>query len=282
MLAQLGDIQFETLKTPSSWSESHEATYGEIPHVGGKPSIQKTGEALASIDLSIRFLVEFCDPSEEVEKLKQAKTTGEVLPFITGTGVMMGRFVIKSLGVQVEKMSAEGELIAVRVDISLTEYVYPPGSTQPNNGTALKSNNPIRQIPRTSRVTDARAISNDISKANLAVSKAKSIVADVKKGIKSFNRGIREIKRAADTAKQMYNEAQQKLQETKKILERASNLPTSLDEAIAYAENLGRIESILDISTLEMQTNQLARSADKVTSGAAPVASFNATLEGGN
>lgn len=59
-------------------------------------------------------------------------------------------------------------------------------------------------------------------------------------------------------------------------------LPTSLDEALAYAENLSKIDNVADVSVLEMNVGQLSASADKVTTSATPVAGFAGTKEGGN
>jgi hypothetical protein len=97
-----------------------------------------------------------------------------------------------------------------------------------------------------------------------------------------LKRGIREVKYMANTTKLMYQNAQQKLNKTKKIIQRAQHMPTSLDEAIAYAENLASIGDVANYSTLEMHTNQLARSSRRVQKNAAPVGAFAGTKEGGN
>ena len=80
----------------------------------------------------------------------------------------------------------------------------------------------------------------------------------------------------------LYASAKTKVEATKKIINRAGNLPTSLDEAIAYASNLAKIDNVVDVSVLEMNVGQLSDSAEKVTTSATPVAGFAGTKEGGN
>jgi len=284
MLAQLGEIQFEGLNTPRSWNETHGAKFGETPHIGTKSAMQYTAEELISIDLDIRLSNDFCDPSESIELLKRAKTSGEVLPFISGTGVLIGRFVITSIGIDVERTTAEGALNAASLSLSLKEYIPPPGSEKEvPKGEAIKGQaTQIKQTPAAPVLTQAKSITNDLSKAKQAVSVAKGILSDVRKGTKSLKRGVREVKQTAQAAKDLYSDAKSKVFQTKKIIQRASKLPGSLDEAIAYAENLAKIDNLASFATLEIRTNELVAASDKVAKSAAPVVAFVGTKEGGN
>jgi len=284
MLAQLGDIQFEGLNTPQSWSEAHAVQYGEVPHIGGKSSLQMTGEDLVKIDLNVRLSTDFCDPSETIEKLKTAQRMGEVLPFITGTGVLVGRYVITSVDVDVKRTGANGELKSATLSIALTEYVPPPGSEKEEpKGEAIKGRTKqVAQPPAIPVVTEAQSVTNDLSKAQQSVNVAKNILADVRKGTKSLKRGVREVKQTAQATKDFFSDAKSKVIQTKKIVQRASQLPTSLDEAIMYADNLAKIDNLASIATLEIRTNELVSASDKVAKRAAPVVAFVGTKEGGN
>ena len=282
MFAQLGEIQFEGLTAPSTWSESHATTYAEVAHVGGKPSMQRTAEALVVVDLTIRLSQDFCNVADVLDKLKKAKTAGEVLPLISGAGVMMGKFVITAIDNEVQQTTHEGELIAAKLDISLKEYVTPPGSEQPSQGEAMKSKAPMKQPPAKPVTTEPQAIAKDISKAQRYVKKIKSGVQAVRSGTQSIKKGIRDAKRMADTARLLYTEASAKVRLAKKIAKRAAKLPTSLDEAIAYADNLARIDNLANVSMLEKQTEQLSEASEKVAKDAAPVMALVGTREGGS
>ena len=282
MFAQLGDIQFEGLKSPGSWAEAHGTTFGEIPHVGGKPSLQRTGEALVEIDISIRLSQDFCDVSESLEALKRAQANAVVLPFVTGTEVVIGKFVITSLKLQVERMTTDGDLMAAKIDLSLKEYVSPPGK-KPREGQALLSNDarPMAQPPSMKAITEPQLIMQDIQQAGSNVSKTKGAIAQVRSGAKSIRQATREIKYMADTTTLLYTQAKDKVTATVKIAQRASQLPTSLDEAIAYGENLGKISDVTSMTEIEKRTAELSAGHEKIVKRAAPVAAFVATREGG-
>ena len=280
MFAQLGEHIFQGLKSPASWSETYEARYGKIPLINGKDVIQHTGEELSEIKLSIRYSIDFCDPTTEIEALKQSMQTAEALPFITGEGSIVGKYVITSLDVTNETFSSSGQLTIATVDLDLLEAanVEPAGT----KGLALVSANPVAQTPVPALPSSANAIAKDISKAKSDVNKMKKTVSDAKKGITSYKRAVRDVRKFADSAKQAYSSAKTKLEVTKKIIKRASQLPTSLEDAIKYAENLAMVDSVMDASTLEMNVKEMSDRADKVTEHAAQIAAFAGSKEGGN
>ena len=92
---------------------------------------------------------------------------------------------------------------------------------------------------------------------------------------------LERVRQLADGVQEAYATAKTKVTATRKIIARASQLPTSLDEAIAWAENLARLDDTADLTVLEMQVGQLTASAAQVTADAAPVVGFVATKEGG-
>ena len=288
MFAQLGDIQFEGVKTPRSWTESRGAVFGEIPHVGRKPSLQFTGEMLVTMDLSIRLSQEFCDVTEELAKLYQAMAGGRVLPLITGVGVMVGRFVITAIDNRLEQMASLGELISVSLDVQLKEYVQPPGAPSPPEGEAItgfRNREGITrqpQEPRRANTTEAQSISNDLSKARSAVNAIKGVLSSIQRGAKTMQQGVRQARYMSNTAKLFYQEAQRKIAYANKIKRRAERLPTSLDEAIDYADNLSKIGNLANESTLERHANQLIGASDNVNRDATTVGAFVATREGGS
>jgi len=281
MYAQLGDIRFDAIKSPRSWSESHEAKFGEIAHVGRKPALQFTGEGLSGIELTVRFSSDFCDPSEEIIKLYKAKAQGQVLPLITGVGVLVGKFVITTIDTKVEKTTPEGELIAASLDIALKEYAPPPGSKEPNQGEAVTG---IRnkETPARPVTTEPQALSRDILKGTSSVNGMVAVLSAIKRGTLTFKQGVRMVKQLANTAKMAYNDAALRLYRAKKIKERTKQLPTSLDGAIGYAENIMSLGDLANLSSLEFTVNTMVTHSSAVMQSATPVAAFVGTREGGS
>lgn len=280
MFAQLGQHIFKGLKTPASWSETHGVKIGRIPRVNTKDAIQKTGDELVEISLSIRYESVFCVPDEEISALKKTMHTGEVLPFILGTGDIVGKFIITGIDVTNETYTPTGRLESATVAVKLLEH--PSGTEEkPPSGTALKSTNPETRPPAAPVASPANEITADLSAAKNNVTQMKATTAKAKKGGVSAKKAVRDVKKLAATTGQLYKNVKTKVEVAEKIKNRAGNLPTSLDGAILYAENLSGMSDVADLSVLEMNVNDMAASTEKVGKHAAPVVSFSATREGG-
>jgi phage protein U len=278
---QIGRLQVEGLNAPSSWSEAHEAKYGEIPHIGRKPSVQFVGEELVNLSLLIRLSQYFGNPDVAISYLKEAKSTGEILPLITGAGVLIGRFVLKSIDINIRKANEKGELISADLTLDLGEYVAPPGieTRNPNEGTALSGNGAISMTPARPIMTNERSMMNDIQEASSNVSKLRSSLKTVQNGTKLLKRGVRDAKNLANATRNLYTSAQTKLNQAEKIAKRATRMPASLDEAIAYADNLARLDNLAQLDELERNTDNLSKAAERVTNNLAVGAAFVGTRE---
>lgn len=277
MFAQLGRHVFQGLKLPASWSESHAERYGKIALVNRKDVVQHTGRELSELTIDIVYSVEFCEPATEIEALRLSMNKGEVLPFISGEGAILGKFIITGIDVEKNRFSRSGRLEMAGVSLSLLEYDYPVAKTP--KGKALKSARPAPLPPAPPVASVANAICADIDKAELNVNAA---VTAVEKNKKTFKQGVREVRQLSDNAARSYTSAKTKLEVTKKIVQRAGQLPTSLDGAIRYAENLASLSNVSDMETLKMDVGKMKESADEVKSNAAPVIAFFASREGGN
>ena len=148
--AKLGDFEFAGLKGFSAFSRSGSALYAEHQLLEGKPRLQKTGNSLNEISISIRLHVSFCKPDEELNVLKTFRDEGEVLVLQYGNGQIVGSFVILSIEDTVEEADAEGNIFSYLVNFNLKEYV---------------TNNKLHQIQAVYR-DDAKAV-GDIKPVSL-------------------------------------------------------------------------------------------------------------------
>ena len=163
MFAQLGDHIFQGLKTPVSTSEADAVKYGQIPRVNDKDAIQPTGAELRELGLTITYSSEFCDPQAEIYALKASMHAFEVLPYITGDGRIVGRFVITSLDIANQQCAADGWVELATVTVNLLES---PGEEEAApTGRALSSQKPIAVAPVASAPSPATGITNDVSAA---------------------------------------------------------------------------------------------------------------------
>jgi phage protein U len=306
MFAQLGKHLFQGLKSPVSWEENHKARYGKIELINGKAVIQHTGEELSEMKLSVRYSIDFCDPASEIEALKQSMQAAEALPYITGEGSIVGKFVITSVSISNEMFSSTGRLEIAIVDLNLLEIANAEPSKK--KGLALASAHPtvqkspaavsldalvqqspiavsvppVLQKPPIKVPSPANAITQDLSKAKSSVNAMKVAVSGVKAGLTSYKQAVRDVRKFADTAKQAYSSAKTKVEATNKMIQRASQLPASLEGAMKYAENLSKLDSLTNMETLKLSVTEMSNRADKVMGYAAPIAAFAGSKEGGD
>lgn len=130
MIAQLGDIVFEMLKEPLSMSGSKKWTYAEHPIIWEETKLQYTGHEPKEYSLKIRFHASFCDVEESLRELEgQAQRSGadgylEPLPFILGSGEVIGEFVIQELSKEYVKFfPLDGRMLEVIADVKMREFV---------------------------------------------------------------------------------------------------------------------------------------------------------------
>lgn len=123
MFSQLGNIKFEALTSPESFSKTDGSVYAEHALIGLKPRLQPVGHELEEISLSVRFRAEFINPANAILELKKRKDQFEILPYVTGTGRFLGDYVIISIGESHNVCLPDGELIEASVELTLKEYV---------------------------------------------------------------------------------------------------------------------------------------------------------------
>lgn len=280
MFAQLGEHIFQGLKTPSTFSDSEAVKYGQIARVNDKPALQPTGNELKEIRLSIVYSADYCDPETEIEALKKSMRDFEVLTYITGEGKIHGKYVITSIDTTPQRCSATGRIELATVNLSLLES---PGKEESiPTGQALTSQNPTIEPPTVPEPSPAMDIAQDIAEAKTKTTGIKQTMSKIKSKTTDVKQGVRSIRQTATDVQRLYASAKTKVEATKKIIQRASQLPTSLDEAIKYAENIANLDNVADISVLEMDVTLLSDSADKVATRSAPIVGFAGTKETGN
>ncbi|ACF12736.1 hypothetical protein Ctha_0265 [Chloroherpeton thalassium ATCC 35110] len=121
MFAQFGDIIFELLPSVGGYSEKEAFRYAEHEVVSGKPRSQAVGESLLEISLQLRFDAAFCEPEEEIEKLRGLKKQGSPQDFVLGSGIYKGRFVITDLSTTITRMH-DSTLRSADLAVSLKEF----------------------------------------------------------------------------------------------------------------------------------------------------------------
>jgi len=122
MLAQLGNIKFEGLKTFQKFVETYSVILAQHAHINTRPGLQMVGANLDLKSIDILLHNAFCDVDAELDALKTAMSNGEILPLILGTGEVLGDFSISDMTVDVLQSAPNGKRLIVNVSINILQF----------------------------------------------------------------------------------------------------------------------------------------------------------------
>lgn len=142
MFAQLGDIRFNLITYFDGLNASSKVDYAEHATIEGKPKLQYIGEGLETINIKLNFHTSFCNPSQELKKLKAAMAEYKPLAFIFGNGEYKGNYVIEEITSEVSQTFKEGTPMGIDVELKLKEWVKDKVITMKKAGAVKK---PIRK-----------------------------------------------------------------------------------------------------------------------------------------
>lgn len=164
MFFQLGTRQYNGLSSFISFGEQSEAVIVEYALIGRKPLLQGMANSLDVISISFSFHNSFCNVQEEVNALKKSKSSYEVLPLLSGSGILYGEYVITSINIDHTQMDDFGNTTGADVSITLKENVQPDKQQQlqqnaAKNAIATGNKQPISKIQRVNSVSSNAQVS---------------------------------------------------------------------------------------------------------------------------
>lgn len=158
MLAQLGDIKFTSVISPTSQDRSTAAVYAEHALIDGKPRLQRLGDALDKITMVMKFHTSFCDPEEKISQLKNHLLAGDTLEYINGAGDLLGDFLVVSMKETPVQLADSGRYIEVDVEVQLIENfnvdkANDTANAAKDNGFAVAKNTPPLTTIKSQEIT---------------------------------------------------------------------------------------------------------------------------------
>lgn len=275
MFAQLGNIKFEGVKGLDSMSRRRDSILAEHAVILGKPRLQKIGNGLDRYSIVAHFHTAFCVPEDELSALNNYRLSGEILPFILGTGEILGSFVIASLQDDPVAFDGLGGVVDLYVAIELTEN-YDPDAEATKEAQA-RDNAPAIRLPTTQPIRDtgglpptpAALVSEDFSEASVM---AGAIDGDLGKAERIPEREdyyYGRIKKALDKIEDVMSEGTAKLNELSDLTTQFPNLLTS---AAAVANAAATFKSAFPpgfISDLKAVNSSLQLSVDNLNRNSA-------------
>lgn len=122
MFAALGEIQFEVVGSPEAYESARTYDFAEQKVIESKPQLQWVGDDLERVKFELMWHASFTNPTAQLALLRA--TAGEHLaqPLVFGDGGFRGFFVIESINVKSQQLSAGGAPISIRVALALKEW----------------------------------------------------------------------------------------------------------------------------------------------------------------
>ena len=126
MFAALGEIQFEVVGSPDAYESAGAYDFAEQKVVESKPLLQWVGDDLERLKFELLWHASFTKPAAQLALLRAMAAEHLAWPLVFGNGDFRGFFVIESINVKSQQLSADGAPIAIRVALALKEWIADP------------------------------------------------------------------------------------------------------------------------------------------------------------
>ncbi|MFZ2062743.1 MAG: phage tail protein [Candidatus Binatus sp.] len=122
MFAALGEIQFEVVGSPEAYESARTYDFAEQKVVESKPQLQWVGDDLERLKFELMLHASFTNPAAQLALLRATAAEHLAQPLVFGDGGFRGFFVIESINVKSQQLSAGGAPISIRVALALKEW----------------------------------------------------------------------------------------------------------------------------------------------------------------
>jgi phage protein U len=126
LFAVLGDIQFEVVGSPEAYESAGTYDFAEQKVIESKPRLQWVGDDLERLKFELIWHASFTNPALQLARLRATAAEHLALPLVFGDGGFRGFFIIESINVKSQQLSAGGAPIAIRVALALKEWSADP------------------------------------------------------------------------------------------------------------------------------------------------------------
>lgn len=176
--AVLGETELEIIAWLDGLDMRFAARYAEQALIGRKGLLQHTGFAPDEVKMRVLLHAQWCQPAEELAKLKRIMDDTEPVAFVLGSGEYRGVFVLTDLDVTSTQTDGNGVAIAFEAEMSLMEYIGDPALPEPPGVIAKGYRIPVGAAEEATGA-DAPGASSPLGGIAAVVSEAVSAVGQV-------------------------------------------------------------------------------------------------------
>ena len=177
--AVLGETELEIIAWLDGLDMRFAARYAEQALIGRKGLLQHTGFAPDEVKMRVLLHAQWCQPAEELARLKRIMDDTEPVAFVLGSGEYRGVFVLTDLDVTSTQTDGAGVAIAFEAEVQLKEYIGDPALPEPPGVIAQGYRIPVGAVEDVAGTAAIDAPSGPFSGVASAVSQAVSAVGQV-------------------------------------------------------------------------------------------------------
>lgn len=241
MYAVLGEIEFEVVACWDGFENTMGVDYASHARIEGKPGVQFIGDKLDKITLQFSFHSQFCQPTRELNRLRDAMTAHQAMALVFGNGDYRGWFVITELTAAHQHTDPYGNVIAQSGSLSLQEYTGDP-------------KNPLLPPAITTQEPNIDEMLDDFPE--LSDSWFDELMSAVEDGMRDAKEMMDEMADTIDDIKKTVAQAKELVKEAKALKEKCGDIVESLKKTIRSVEAL--FQQPLDLQTLAEMPKALA------------------------
>lgn len=270
MYAKLGNIIFQQQKGFSTLKSDYATKYAEHSLISGKPRLERTGEDLESLNISLTLHKSFADPLEAFNELNAARIAGEILPLVLGNGEYINDFVITGITKDIVQTAPDGTVIFMILGIGLKEYFNPDVSYEErakaiaesiNANPANLQNEPSPGFETRGEGTQAVELVTEVKGQTIVVDNA---VKDYEKNANLKERSERIITAALNKMTVAYNKLDGLLATGEGLYQLAVNLPAQIEAAKNAISSMEAALPIQSLAEIRSNNTNLLAATDRV------------------
>ncbi len=235
MYAVLGEIEFKVVTFWDGFKSTMGVDYATHARIEGKPGVQFIGDKLDMLALEFSLHSQFCQPTTELNRLREAMLAHKAMALVFGNGDYRGWFVITELTATHRRHT--GSLghcgIAQNGTMSLQEYTGDP-------------KNPLLPPAITTQEPNIEEKASDFP--DEVESWFDQILNAIEEGMRKAKEMLDELTQSIEDIKKTVAKVKAMIKEAKALKEKCEKIITSLKKTIDAIETL--FKQPMDLQTL--------------------------------
>lgn len=286
MYAQLGDIIFEGLYGPEEYVRNDSVSLPQHSRINRRPKQQFTGVDLGVVKVTIQLHRSFINIEDAIAKFRTYRNRAEHLRYITGSGNVLGTFVISETVEKHLQTDVQGNVVLARLELTLIETVASsPSVSAVSRAQANRANRPavvaIRVIPASIPMSAAM----NVVTARSAAYSSNSIIEEYSTAPDDFTEAsspkLKNVREKVVTARENMASAAAKVQAAQETAEQAiayvSNMYTAAQNAQTlqdYIDGFDPMDPVGSMNNINLANREFMSSVAVMSNTSQPLAAF--------